>query len=199
MRQFPTRRGGVRLEKADGSHHKPRHAERALEAFLVDHPLLHRMQRPVGGGQPFDRHDLLPAHRVRQDGTGIARHIVDEDRARAAFRAVASELGAGESQLVAQGRGERFLLQHVNAPILAVDVQRDQTLNASGRGRLLAKQRRRTPQVTRRRDYGSGGDDALDEIAPRNVFGSVFSHRLVFHEQAVYGGRTAERQTTGRR
>ena len=50
------------------------------------------------------------------------RHIVDEHRAGAALGAVASELGAGQPQLVAQRRGQRFLLQHVDAPLLAVDV-----------------------------------------------------------------------------
>ena len=50
----------------------------------------------------------------------------------AALGPVAAELGAGEAELVAQGHGQRFLRQHVDAPHLAVDVERDQALDAAG-------------------------------------------------------------------
>src|SRR5262252_8639602 len=76
--------------------------------------------------------------------------IVDENRACAALGAVAADLGPGESELVAERRRQRFLFEHVDAPILAVDVQRDQPLDASGRRRLLTRQRRRAPQIARR-------------------------------------------------
>ena len=133
------RRVRVGLEEADRRHDEPGHAEGALEALLVDDRLLHRMQRAVGGGQPFDRDDVPVAHGVRQHRARIVRHIVDEHRAGAALGAVAAKLGAGEPQLVAQRHGERFLLHHVDASRLAVDVQRDQPLDrrrlaTSGRG-----------------------------------------------------------------
>jgi hypothetical protein len=105
---------------------KPGHAEGALEALFVDHALLHGMQRAVGAGQPFDGGDLLAARGVRQDGAGIMRDVVDQDGAGAAFRTVAPELGAGEPQLVAQRGGQRLLLHHVHAPLLAVDVEGNQ-------------------------------------------------------------------------
>ena len=61
------RRVRIRLEEAHRGHDEARHAERALEALLVDHALLHRVQRAVGGRQSLDRHDLLAAHGVRED------------------------------------------------------------------------------------------------------------------------------------
>jgi len=143
------------------------HAERALESLLVDDPLLHRVQlarRRVG--QPFDRHDLLAAHGVREHRARVARHVVDQYRAGAALRAIAAKLGAGQPQLVAQRHGERFLRHHVDAAILAVHVQRDEALDRA-RGRL-AVHRRRAEQIRRRRGDGAGSDDALDEIPSRH-------------------------------
>ena len=60
---------------------------------------------------------------MREDRTGIVRHVIDQHGARAAFRAIAAELRAGETQLVAQRHRERLLLHHVDVPRLAVDVQ----------------------------------------------------------------------------
>ena len=142
MGQFRTGRVRVRLEIAHRGHQEARHAERALEALLIDHALLHRMQRAVGGRQSLDGENLLAAHRVCEDRAGVARHIVDEDGTGATLRTVAPQLGAGEPQLVAQRHGQRFLLQHVDAPVLSVDIQRDQALDAAGRRRLLAEHRR---------------------------------------------------------
>ena len=82
--------------------------------------------------------DLLAAHGVREHRAGVVRHIVDQHGAGAAFGAVAAELGAGEAQLVAQRHRQRFLLHDVDAPLLAVDVQRDQALDRPGGGLLRA-------------------------------------------------------------
>ena len=57
MRQLLARRVRIDLEEADGRHDEPGHAERALEALLVHHAALHRVQLAVRAGQPFDRHD----------------------------------------------------------------------------------------------------------------------------------------------
>ena len=83
---------------------------------------------PSALGQPFDGENFLAAHGVREHGAGIVRHIVDQHGAGAAFGAVASQLGAGEAQLVAQRPGQRLLLHDVDAPLLAVDVECDQSL-----------------------------------------------------------------------
>ena len=103
-----------------------------------DDRLLHRVQLAVGRGEAFDADDLLAAHAMRQRRARIPRHIVHQHGARAAFRAIASELGAGEAQLVAQRHRERLVLQHVNAALLAVDVERDDTLDRAGHAVVLA-------------------------------------------------------------
>ena len=95
---------------------KPGHAERALEALLVDHGLLHRMQLAVRRLEALrSLTTLLVAHRVREDRARVVRHIVDQHRAGAALGAIAAKLGAGEAELVAQRHRERFLLHHVDA------------------------------------------------------------------------------------
>src|SRR4029453_10786592 len=64
-----------------------------------------------------------------------------------ALRASASELGAGQPQLVAECRGQSFLLQHVDATLLAIDRERDQTLDTARCRGLLAEHRRGAPEV----------------------------------------------------
>jgi hypothetical protein len=49
----------------------------------------------------------------------------------AAFRAIATDLGAGEPQLVAERHRKRFLLHDVDAPLLSVDDQCDQALDTA--------------------------------------------------------------------
>src|SRR5687767_13890353 len=102
MRELLTRGIRVGLEIADGGHHKARHAEGALEALALDDGLLHRVECAIGLGKAFYAHDLLASHAMREHRARIVRHIVYKHGARAAFGAIASELGAGEPQLVAQ-------------------------------------------------------------------------------------------------
>ena len=97
----------------------------------------------------------------------------------------ASELGASQPQLVAERRGQRFLLQHVDATLLAIDRERDQSLDAARCRRLLAEHRRGAPEVCSRGHRGSRRNDTLDEVAARDVPGCVGGHRLVFHGQAT--------------
>ena len=87
------RRVRVGLEETDRRHREARHAEGALETLLVNDRLLHGMK--LGAvGESFDRPHLSSPHRVRQDRAGIMRHVVYQDRARAALRAVAADLRA---------------------------------------------------------------------------------------------------------
>jgi hypothetical protein len=137
----------IRLEEADRGHDETRHAERTLEALLVDDALLHGVKRPIRGSESLDRDDLLSTHCVREHGARIVRHIIDEHGARAALGAIASELGAGQSEFVAECRGQRFLLQHVDATLLAIDRERDQSLDTAGCRGLLAEHRRGAPEV----------------------------------------------------
>jgi hypothetical protein len=166
VRELLTRRTRIGLEIADGGHHEARHAEGTLEALALHDGLLHGVQCAIRLGEAFDADDLLPPDAMRQDRAGIVRHIVHQHGARAAFGAIASELGAGETQFVAQGHRQRFVLQHVNAPLLAVDVERDQTLDRAGHAVVLADDRG-AEQIRGRGDRCAGGDYAFDEIASR--------------------------------
>ena len=56
-------------------------------------------------------------------------HVVDQHSAGSALAAIAAELGAGETELVAQRVRQRLLWQHVHGPLASVDVQRDETLD----------------------------------------------------------------------
>src|SRR5207253_2485188 len=109
----------------------------------------------------------------------------DEHRARAALRAVAADLGAGQTELVAQRHGERFLLHHVDAAHLAVDVERNEPLDRAGRGGLAEDFAAGAEQVRRRRGDGAAGDDTFDEGAPRDAgAGRV---RLIHLDSCKYG------------
>src|SRR6185295_490244 len=108
-RQLRARRIWTTLEEADRAHDEARHAERALESLLVDNGALNRMQRAVGARQALNRQHAAAAYGVGEDRAGVARDVVDEDGARAAFRPIATEFRAGEAQLVAQRPRQRFL------------------------------------------------------------------------------------------
>src|SRR5580692_11623234 len=120
VRELLSRGVGICFQESYGSHQEAGHAESTLEALLVNDALLHGMQRAVSAGKTFDGDDFACADRVREHRAGILRNIVNQDRARAAFSAVAAEFRAGETQLVTQRPRERFLLQHVYATLLAV-------------------------------------------------------------------------------
>src|ERR671923_1658803 len=132
VRHLLTSRIGIPLEEADRRHDEAGHAEGALEALLVEHAALHRVQLASGAGQSFDRDDRTGPHGVGEDRARVVWNVVDEYGARTTLGAIASQLGAREPQLVAQRHGQRFLLHDVYAPHLSVDVQRDQTLDRTG-------------------------------------------------------------------
>ena len=84
--------------------------QKALESLFVDDALLDRMQRSILICQPFDRQDLLVAHRMCEDRARIMRYIVKQHRTGAAFGAVAPQLRSREPQLVSQRPSQRLLL-----------------------------------------------------------------------------------------
>ena len=177
MREFLPRRIRIRFQIAGGGHHEAGHAERALESLLVDHALLHGGQLAGGGiGEAFDRDDLLAARALREERARVVRHVVDEHGAGAALGAVAADLRAGEAELVAQRHRQRFLRHHVDAALLAVDVERDQPLDRTGR-RRLAVQGRRAEQVGGRRGHRARGDDTFNKGTSGNSLRCVFGHR----------------------
>src|SRR5260370_40566880 len=94
------------------------------------------------------------------------RHIVNEDSAGTALGPVAPQLRAGETELVAQRPGERFLLHDVGPALLPVDVDGNEPFSCAASS--LAQQSRRAEQVACRGNCRAAGDDPFDEVAPRD-------------------------------
>jgi hypothetical protein len=67
--------------------------------------------------------------------TGIHVTTVNNDRAGAAFAAVAADLGAGETQLIAQHLGQGVAVLHLDAVALAAQLGQAQEI--SGRSEDL--------------------------------------------------------------
>ena len=91
-------------------HDESRGAEPALRAVMVDHRLLHRMQRAVRLAEILDRNELFSVQRRDEQDAGVDRtvaqpvpvQLAQHDRARAAIAFRATLLGAGLAGLRAQ-------------------------------------------------------------------------------------------------
>ena len=95
--------GGARVlgeQRHRGQHH-PRRAEAALEPVLLVEPRLDRVELRALG-EPLDRGDLAAVRLHREHRARLRRHAVHEDGAGAAARRVASDVGAGEAERLAQ-------------------------------------------------------------------------------------------------
>ena len=87
MRKLGSRGVGIRFQESHRGHHEAGHAERALEALLVDHALL-------DGGQfagcrireAFDRRDFLSARAVREHVAALNESIVSAKVGRASVQ-----------------------------------------------------------------------------------------------------------------
>src|SRR5262249_25959469 len=117
------RRFGVLLQQGNRGDDLAGRTEAALGSEFLDHGFLHLVQFAIRPFDAFDSGDLAPAHRVRQRRARIGRHVVEHDRAVAAFGVIAAELGAGEAELVAQRVDQGLVRQHVYRPVAAVDVE----------------------------------------------------------------------------
>jgi hypothetical protein len=95
-------------------------------------------------------------------------HVIEHHRAVAALGMIAAELGAGETELVAQRMNEGFVREHVDWPIAAIDVERNQPRHRTGglRQRITAAP---DDHVTCGRHGNARGNHAFDEIAPRRA------------------------------
>src|SRR5712671_822310 len=129
---FLDRRFGIVFEQGNCGHHLTGRAEPALRSEFLNKSLLHRMQFAVRSFDTFDGDDLAPAHRVSQRRAGVARHIVEHHRAVTALGVIATEFRAGEAELVTQRVNERFVREHVDRPVAAVDVERHQPRYGTG-------------------------------------------------------------------
>jgi len=91
----------VLAQQRFGRHQHAGRAEAALGAELLVEGALQARDVALGG-EAFDRLDAAPGDAVRQRAAGQSGLVVDQHGAGAAFAAVATLLGAGEAQAVAQ-------------------------------------------------------------------------------------------------
>src|SRR5215213_3967349 len=89
------------INDVDGGHDHARRAEAALQTVMLAEGFLHRVQRaPVR--QTFDSRDLRALALHGEDGAGLHGFAVEVDDASAALARVATDVGAGEPQVLAK-------------------------------------------------------------------------------------------------
>src|SRR5262245_7021211 len=95
--------GWIRVppEESNARHHHPRRAVAALQSVFLPETFLNRMKFAVLF-EPFDSTDFATVRLHGEDGAGLHGLAIDQDRARAAVRRVATNVRAGEPKLVAQ-------------------------------------------------------------------------------------------------
>ena len=98
------------------------------------------MRGAIGGLQPLDCANGPVPDTMCQRRTTVVRNAVYSDGARTALTTVAADLGAGQSEFVAQRVGQCLLRRDLCATRLAIDVQGNQALDA-GRRRTLRQGR----------------------------------------------------------
>ena len=97
---------GIHRQQLDESEHHSRRAEAALQAVLVGHRLLDRMQTIGRRGDALDRGEFVAMRLHGEHETGAHRAPVEQNRAGAADPVLAADMGAGQPQLVAEEIGE---------------------------------------------------------------------------------------------
>jgi epoxyqueuosine reductase len=158
------------------AHHEARRAEAALRAVMIDHRLLHGMQRAVRRLQALDRDQLAPVERRDRLDAGIDRamdepatvaRLRDDHGAGAAIALRAALLGAaaplGAAQPFEHGRVRIDPVDLAHAPI---EQKTDAGHRTEPRPMILEHQRR--DRARRGRTRLSSGDGRGDRIsAPR--------------------------------
>ena len=86
------------------------------------------MQRSVSRFDALDRNDGLVVDVVGQHRTSVICDAVDQHGASAAFSAITTDFGAGQSELLPQGVGKCFRWHDIDRALAAVDVQIYQAL-----------------------------------------------------------------------
>ena len=113
------------VDASHGRHDLARCAVAALEAVVVDEGLLHRMQDAVRASQALDGGDRLALHRHRQGQAGQHSASIDVHGAGPALALVATLLGAGQAEMLAQGVEQGGARIERQAMVASVDDQHD--------------------------------------------------------------------------
>jgi hypothetical protein len=95
------------VDDIDRGHDHAGGTEAALQAVMLAKRFLHRMQWTAVDRQPFDRPDPVPVRHHRKRGAGFDRLTVEVHHAGAALGGVATDMGAGEPQILAQELHEK--------------------------------------------------------------------------------------------
>ena len=142
---------GVVSQQLDRGDQHPRRAVAALQREILEEVLLHGMPRAVLRAQPLDGDDLgaVGLHRKREARARAAP--VQRDRAGAAHAVLATEMRAGEMQMIPQEIRKREADRHGLLVGPAVHGHRDA---------LLSSQRRALPPAPARLVQGLLGHDA---------------------------------------
>jgi hypothetical protein len=110
----------VPVDDADRRHHHARGAEPALQRVVLAESLLHGVQFAVPG-QPFNGRHVLPFALLGENGAGLDRQPVQVNGAGAALAGVATDVGAGQADLLAQVLDEERTPLYVRGRLLSID------------------------------------------------------------------------------
>src|SRR5881397_381877 len=144
--------GGMRIlrEQRRGGHDLPRLAVAALRHVFLDPRALHRVRAVLG--EPFDRGHTFAGDRGYGQHAGARRDAVQVDGAGAALGDAAAELGASETEGVAQHPQERRVGGDADRFALAVDGESD-----CGHDRASSRKMEKTCRGGRTDGRGPGG------------------------------------------
>jgi hypothetical protein len=115
---------GVLVQQVDGRHDDARCAVTALQAMFLPKALLQGMQLTVLR-QALDGHDLGAVSLDRENGAGLRAAPVDENRAGAALARVATDVRAGQEELLPQEVDEEHAWLDIRSAHPAVDRHRN--------------------------------------------------------------------------
>src|SRR5260370_22406073 len=107
-------------EQSGRRHDLPRLTVSALRHIMGDPRRPDRVS--LATGQSLDGRDLACADGGYRHRAGTQRSTVEKNRAGAALRHPAAELGAGQAKMVTQDPKQRSVRQYVNGVELAVDL-----------------------------------------------------------------------------
>src|SRR5205085_162593 len=126
------------VQEARGRHDHPRRAIAALQGMVLVERLLHGMERAVPR-QSLDRRHLVTVGLHGEEGARLHGLSVQVDSASPTRRRVATDVGAGETELLAQRIDEELPGLDVELPADTVDGDRDASQGAPfsrGPGRI---------------------------------------------------------------
>jgi hypothetical protein len=122
----------ISVEQRFGAHQLPGRAVSALRPSCSMKRFLQRMQIIALAERPSTVWTVLPSAQTARLAARVNRLAIQQHGACAAFAAIAADLGAGESQVIAQQLHQRPAVFHFGAMFRSVDQQRNGRARAAG-------------------------------------------------------------------